>query len=135
MDWLILIVPVVGVAILIWLRRTAAQHVGLPSMTPFRLSAAVSQANKLGRNALCVTLAQSEADRAIGSMAAIGWQVNTATLNRTVPTGGKKTTVMFSRVRVSPSPRYEYLYDRDMWVRRPSSHCEYLGNGSTPAQS
>jgi hypothetical protein len=131
MGWLILIVPVVGVAVLISLRHAAAQRVGLPSMTPFKLSAAVSKANKLGRDSLSVTLAQAEANRATKPMAAIGWQVNTATFNRTSPT---RNTVMFSRVPVRPTGRYEYLYDRDTWVRRPSSHPEYLGDGATPAQ-
>jgi hypothetical protein len=127
MAWLILIVPVVSVAVLVWLRRAAAQQVGLPSMTPLKLSAAVSQANKLGQDALSVTLAQSEARRAIGPMAGIGWQVNT-TIDGTVPVLSKRTTVTFSRVPARPTGRYEYLYDRDTWVRRPSSHYEYLGD-------
>jgi hypothetical protein len=130
--WLILIVPVAGVAALIWLRHAAARRVGLPSMTPCKLSAAVSKANKLGQDSLSVTLAQAEANRATGPMAAIGWQVNTATLNRTSPT--RSAAVVFARVPARPTGRYEYLYDRDTWVRRPSSHLEYLGDGSTPAQ-
>lgn len=136
MAWLILIVPVVSIAVLIWLRHTAAQQVGLPSMTPVRLSAAVRQANELSQNALSVTLAHSAAKRASGPMAAIGWQVSTATTaDRTVPAvRNKRATVTFSRVPAGPSHRYEYLYDRDTWVRLPSSHRDYLGDGSTPAQ-
>lgn len=118
--WLILIVPVVGVAVLMWLRRAAAQQVGLPLLTPRKLSAAVNQANKLGQDALSVTLAQWEAARTISPMAAIGWQVNTATSNRTMPSRSRKATLGFSRVPVVPRSRYEYLYDRDTWVRRPS---------------
>jgi hypothetical protein len=121
MAWLIFIVPVVSVAVLIWLRRTAARQVGLPSMTPVKLSAAVRQANKLGQDALSVTLVQSEANRAIRPMAAIGWQVSTSTIGRTLPARSKRTTVTFSRVPVGPRYRYEYLYDRDTWVRRPST--------------
>ena len=132
--WLILIVPVVGVAALIWLRRTAAQRVGLPATTPLKLLAAVSRANRLGQDALSVTLAPTEANRATGPMAAIGWQVNPATVKQASPTRSTKTTVMFARAPVRPSARYEYLYDRDTWVRRPGSHPEYLGEGSTAAQ-
>jgi hypothetical protein len=127
MAWLILIVPVVSVAVLIWLRRTA-QQVGLPPMTPFKLSAAVSQANKLGQDALSVTLVQSETNRAIGPMATVGWQINTATADRSVPAWNKRITVTFCRVPAGPSHRYEYLYDRDTWVRLPSSHREYLAD-------
>jgi hypothetical protein len=72
-------------------------------MTPVKLSAAVSHANKLGQDALCVTLVQSEANRAIGPMAAIGWQVNLATIDRSVPARGMRTTVTFSRVAGWPS--------------------------------
>jgi hypothetical protein len=133
MEWLFLIVPVVSVAVVIWLRHTAAQHVGLPSTTPFRLSAAVSQANKLGQDVLSVTLGSSEASRAIAPMGAIGWQVNTATSDRTVPRS-KKATVVFSRVPAVPRSRYEYLYDRDTWVRRTPVHYEHLADGSTTAQ-
>jgi hypothetical protein len=129
MEWLFLIVPVVSVAVVIWLRRTAAKQVGLPSMTPFKLSEAVSQANKLGRDTLSVTLARPEAARAIGPMGAIGWQVNTATSDRTVPRS-KKAAVVFSRVPAVPRSRYEYLYDRDTWVRRPPAH-QHLADGST----
>jgi hypothetical protein len=128
MAWLILIVPFVSVAVLIWLRRTAAQQVGLPSMTPVKLSAAVSQADKLGQDALSVTLVQSETSRAIGPMAAIGWQINTATIDRRVPARRKRTTVTFCRISAGPRYRYEYLYDRDTWVRWPSSHHEYLAD-------
>jgi cytoskeletal protein RodZ len=118
MAWLILIVPAVSVAVLIWLRRQAARQVGLPSMTPLKLSSAVSHANKLSQDALSVTLAQSETSRAIGPMAAIGWQVNASTIDRTGPALGKRNTVTFSRVPAGPRYRYEYLYDRDTWVRR-----------------
>ncbi len=124
MEWLVLLVPVVGGAVLILLRLLAAQRVGLPPMTPWKLSAAVSQANKLGRHTLSVTVAHWEADRAIGPMAAIGWQVNTPTVNGTTLRRGKRTTLTFTRVPVVPRARYEYLYDRDTWVRRPSLYHE-----------
>lgn len=125
MAWLTLIVPVACVAVLIWLRRRAAQQVGLPLMTPLKLTAAVSQANKLSHDALTVTMAQSEVRRAIGPMTAIGWQVSTApTLDQTRSGRSKRITVTFSRVPAAPRYRYEYLYDRDTWVRLPSSQCE-----------
>jgi hypothetical protein len=129
MAWLFLLVPVVSVAVIVSLRCTAARQAGLPSMTPFRLSAAVSRANKRGHNALSVALAKWEASRAVAPMAAIGWQVRTATSSQTSPRS-KKTTVMFCRVPVAPSSRYEYLYDRDTWVRRPA----HLADGSTPTE-
>lgn len=125
MAWLILIVPVACVAVLIWLRRRAAQQVGLPLMTPLKLTAAVSQANKLSHDVLTVTMAQSEVRRAIGPMTAIGWQVSTApTIDQTRSARSNRITVSFSRVPAAPRYRYEYLYDRDTWVRLPSSQCE-----------
>jgi hypothetical protein len=132
MEWLFLLVLVVSGAVVISLRCTAARHVGLPSMTPFRLSAAVSRANKRGHNALSVALAQSEADRAVAPMAAIGWQLSTATSSQTPPQS-KKAVVMFSRVSAVPSSRYEYLYDRDTWVRLPA-HYEHVADGSAPTE-
>lgn len=135
MAGLLLIVPVVSVAVVIWRRRAAARQVGLPPMTPVKLSAAVSRASKLGQDALSVTLAPSGAKRAVGPMAAIGWQLGTATaIDRSFPAQGTRTTITFSRASVGPRYRYEYLYDRDTWVRLPTSHCGYLGEGSTPTQ-